>query len=73
VDVTVAQRLTSEQFEEVRRRVGQTLKREVVLHQYVDESIIGGMVLRIQDRLLDASVRAQLQALRRKLLSAKHK
>ena len=73
VDATVAHKLTAEQFEDVRQRVGQTLKREVVLHQYVDESIIGGMVLRIGDRLLDASVRAQLQALRQKLLSAKHK
>jgi F-type H+-transporting ATPase subunit delta len=73
VDITVAQRLSPEQFDDVRRRVGQALKREIVLHQYVDESIIGGMVLRVQDRLLDASVRAQLQAIRRKLLSAKQK
>jgi F-type H+-transporting ATPase subunit delta len=73
VDITVAQRLSPEQFDEVRRRVGEALKREVVLHQYVDDSIIGGMVLRVQDRLLDASVRAQLQAIRRKLLSAKQK
>ena len=71
VDVTVAQRLTPEQVDDVRRRVGEALKREVVLHQYVDESIIGGLVLRVEDRLLDASVRAQLQAVRRKLLSAK--
>jgi F-type H+-transporting ATPase subunit delta len=73
VDITVAQRLSPEQFDDVRRRVGEALKREVVLHQYVDESIIGGIVLRVQDRLLDASVRAQLQAIRRKLLSAKQK
>jgi F-type H+-transporting ATPase subunit delta len=73
VDVTVAHRLTPEQFDDVHRRVGEALKREVVLHQYVDESIIGGMILRVQDRLLDASVRAQLRAMRRKLLSAKQK
>lgn len=71
VDVTVAHRLTSEQAEEVRSRIGAVLKREVVLHQYVDESIIGGLVIRVEDRLLDASVRAQLQAVRRKLLSTK--
>lgn len=71
VDVTVAHRLTPEQADEVRRRVGEALKREVVLHQYIDESLIGGLLIRVGDRLLDASVRAQLQAVRRKLLSAK--
>jgi F-type H+-transporting ATPase subunit delta len=73
VDVFVAQKLSSEQFDQVRERVGQALKREVVLHQYVDESIIGGLVLRVADRLLDASVKAQLQAIRRQLLSSKRK
>jgi F-type H+-transporting ATPase subunit delta len=73
VDVTVAHRLTPEQADDVRRRVGEALKREVVLHQYVDESIIGGLVLRVEDRLLDSSVRAQLRAVRRKLLAARVK
>lgn len=71
VDVTVAHRLTPEQADDVRRRVGEALKREVVLHQYVDESLIGGLLIRVGDRLLDASVRAQLEAVRRKLLSAR--
>jgi F-type H+-transporting ATPase subunit delta len=73
VDLTVAHRLTSEQMDEARRRIGEALKREVVLHQYVDESLIGGLLIRVGDRLLDASVRAQLQAIRRKLLAAKAK
>jgi len=71
VDVIVAERLTPDQLEQVRQRVGQALKREVVLHQYQDASIIGGLVLRVQDRLLDASVRAQLRAVRRLLLAAR--
>src|SRR5882724_4148451 len=44
VDVIVAQKLSPEQLEQVRQRVGQALKREVVLHQYEDASIIGGLV-----------------------------
>jgi F-type H+-transporting ATPase subunit delta len=73
VDVFVAQKLTGEQLDLVRQRVGEILKHEVVIHQYVDESIIGGLVLRVEDRLMDASVRAQLQAIRRQLLAARRK
>jgi F-type H+-transporting ATPase subunit delta len=73
VDVFVAQKLTAEQLAQVGRKVGEILKREVVLHQYVDESIIGGLVLRLEDRLMDASVRAQLKAIRRQLLAARRK
>jgi F-type H+-transporting ATPase subunit delta len=71
VDVFVAQKLTNEQLDQVRQKIGSTLKREVVLHQYVDESIIGGLVLRVEDRLMDASVRAQLKAIRRQLLATR--
>jgi F-type H+-transporting ATPase subunit delta len=71
VDVVVAYKLGPEELEAVGRKIGQTLKREVVVHQYIDESIIGGLVLRMEDRLLDASVRAQLNAIRRKLLAAR--
>ena len=68
VDVTVAQRLGADQLEQVRRSVSAALKKDAVVHQYVDESIIGGIVLRVQDRLIDASVRAQLEGMRRRML-----
>jgi F-type H+-transporting ATPase subunit delta len=70
-DVIVAEKLSPDQLEQVRQKVGAALKREVVIHQYVDASIIGGLVIRIEDRLLDASVRAQLKAVRRQLLAAR--
>ena len=73
VDVTVAQRLTGEQLEQVRQRVSQALGRNAVVHQYVDEEIIGGLVLRVEDRLIDASVRYQLEAMRERLLAAGRK
>jgi F-type H+-transporting ATPase subunit delta len=71
VDVTVAAKLSPEQAEEVRQRVSTALVRQAVIHLYVDESIIGGMVLRVGDQLIDASVRNQLQSLKERLLSAK--
>ena len=41
-----------------------------VVYQYVDEAIIGGLVLRVQDKLIDASVRFQLESMRKRLLEA---
>jgi len=73
VDAFVAKQLSDDEFEQVRQKVGAALKREVVLHQYVDESIIGGLVLRLEDRLLDASVRAQLKGIHKQLLAARKK
>ena len=73
VDVTVAQRLTPDQLEQVRQRVSAALGRNAVVHQYVDENIIGGLVLRVEDQLIDASVKYQLEAMRERLLSARQK
>jgi F-type H+-transporting ATPase subunit delta len=70
-DVTVVSRLDEKSMDDIRRRIGSALKREVVLHQYVDEQIIGGMILRVQDKMIDGSVRTQLQTLRQKLLEAR--
>ena len=71
VDITVAESLNAKQLENVKQRIGEALKREAVVHQYVDPSIIGGLILRVQDQLIDGSVRAQLAAMRQRLLAAR--
>lgn len=71
VQVTVAQPLDEEQLQEVRQRVGRALGKTAIVEQKIDDSIIGGLVVRVQDKVMDASVRAQLQAMRQQLLAAK--
>ena len=71
VDVTVAQRLSPEELEQVRQRVSSALKKDAVVHQYVDDSIIGGLVLRVGDKLIDASVKTQLETMKRQFLAAR--
>jgi F-type H+-transporting ATPase subunit delta len=71
VDATVAEKLSDEQLEAVRKKVSDALKRNAVVHQFVDPQIIGGLVLRVQDQLIDGSVRAQLAAMRQRLLDAR--
>jgi F-type H+-transporting ATPase subunit delta len=73
VDVTVAQRLSPDQLEQVRQRVSQALGKTAVIHQYVDESIIGGLILRVEDRMINASVKYQLEAMRQQLLASRSK
>jgi F-type H+-transporting ATPase subunit delta len=71
VDVTTAHTLGADELEEIRQRVSQALKKDAVIHQYVDESIIGGMLLRVSDQLIDASVKAQLQTIKQSMLNVK--
>jgi len=70
VDVTVAQKLSPEQLEQVRKSVSSALKKDAVIHQYVDDRIIGGLILRVQDQLIDASVKTQLDTLKKQMLAA---
>lgn len=67
VDAHVAQRMDDAQAREVADRLGAAINREVVLHQYVDPALIGGLKLRVGDQLLDASVATQLRLLRKRL------
>ena len=73
VDLIVAHKLSPDQLSEATQRISQTLKREAVVHPYVDESIIGGVIVRVGDKLIDASVKNQLNSIKSKLLAAKPK
>jgi len=69
--VTTAVPLSEEEKQALVRRLEEATGRKVVLHDQVDEGIIGGMVIRIGDRLIDGSTRSQLMALRRQLEEAR--
>jgi len=42
-------------------------KREVVLEAEVDSAIIGGMIVRVGDRVIDGSIKGRIQALRKQV------
>ena len=69
--VTVALKLSDAEKEVVRQELSAAMKKDVIVELHVDESILGGMVVKVQDRLMDASVRAQLDAMRRQLITGK--
>jgi len=71
VNVTLAKKLSGDELEQVRKQISAALKRDAVVHQYVDESIIGGIIFRVKDQLIDGSIRKQLETLKKKMLASK--
>jgi F-type H+-transporting ATPase subunit delta len=45
------------------------IQKEVVVTTQVDESILGGVIIQIGDKLLDGSTRTRLEELRQQLRS----
>ncbi|MEL7483712.1 MAG: ATP synthase F1 subunit delta [Planctomycetota bacterium] len=69
VDVYTADALEGDELERVRQQLNESLGRETVVHSYVDPKMIGGVRMQIGDRLIDASVAAQLRKVRDRLAS----
>ena len=66
-EVTSAVPLNDGEVRAVERRLSEMTGRRVVSEVTVDSSIIGGIVARVGDQLIDASVKGRLEALRRRL------
>ena len=65
--VTSAVPLTSDDVKAVTQRLTDMTGGEVVVSTEVDESILGGLVVRIGDRLIDGSTKSKLAALKQQL------
>jgi len=68
--VTSAVLLSAEDQRAVAQRLRELTGGEVVLETEVDEGILGGLVVRIGDRLIDGSTKSRLLALKRRLAGA---
>lgn len=69
--VTSAVPLFQEDVNAVVRRLSETTGRGVVVETQLDESILGGLVVRIGDRLIDGSTRTKLEALKRQMAGSR--
>lgn len=69
VDAFVARRMDVAEVDRVARRLGEIVGGRVVLQQHEDPNLIGGLKLRIGDRLVDGSVAAQLRLMERKIVA----
>ena len=67
-DVTTAISLSDKQKEKVEKKLLETTKYESFeMCYHVDETLIGGMVIRIGDRVVDSSIKTKLYELSRQL------
>jgi F-type H+-transporting ATPase subunit delta len=68
--VTVAKDLDEPLEKEIVVRLTRALGKEVRAHFQTDAAILGGVVVRVGDRVFDGSLRRRLMALRRRMLAA---
>lgn len=68
VDVTVAHEPSAELHQEIRARLSEIFDKTVVPHVNVDSRILGGIIVRHEDKVIDGSLRRRLIAMRRRLL-----
>jgi F-type H+-transporting ATPase subunit delta len=67
-EAVTAVALTEPQIEALKLRLQETTGYTVRLKTRVDASIMGGMIVRVGDRMIDGSVTTQLQAMREQLM-----
>lgn len=70
VKITSAVELDDETANGIGRKIGEQTGKQVQLTRNVDPEIIGGIVVRVGNQILDASVRARLERLRRTVATA---
>jgi ATP synthase F1 delta subunit len=70
VDVTTAVELSQDAVQNIGRRVQEQTGRTVELSSRVDPNILGGLVLRVGNLILDASIRHRLEQLRKQVAAS---
>jgi F-type H+-transporting ATPase subunit delta len=68
--VATAVSLDPKDRENMSHKLGDALSKEVLLVTQVDPSVIGGLTIRVGDKLIDGSTRSRLEALKRSLVEA---
>ncbi|MFT5426441.1 MAG: F-type H+-transporting ATPase subunit delta [Gammaproteobacteria bacterium] len=69
VGVSSAYELTSEQQATISTAMAKRLGRKVAITSDIDESLIGGMVIRAGDSVIDASIKGRLKALATQMIN----
>ncbi|MDM1050392.1 F0F1 ATP synthase subunit delta [Sphingobacterium hotanense] len=64
-EVTSAAPLSEDNLQALRTAIAQQINKEVILSNKVDKSLIGGFVVRVGDRQIDASINGKLEKLER--------
>jgi F-type H+-transporting ATPase subunit delta len=70
VEVIVPQQLSDDELADIRHQINVRLHKNSNVTQKIDESLIGGLILKIGDSLIDGSVKTQLDTIKRRMVGA---
>ena len=68
INVTSAFELDGEQSKRISEAMGKRTGRKVTISSVIDKSLIGGVIIRAGDSVIDASIRGRLNRLRTDLI-----
>ncbi len=71
VELTTAVELSKQDFDQLVDRIGKASGRKVRASRSVDPALVGGLVLEVGSRRLDASIRGRLDRLRQELTTTR--
>ena len=61
--------LDHDQIESVKHKIEELTDKTVLLSEQIDDSIVGGFIVKIKDTVIDLSIKTQLEKLRTQLVS----
>lgn len=70
VAVSTARPMTQADQKKIQTELKAVLGRDVIMQAFVDESLIGGLVVQVESTLIDGSIKTKLDRLERKLVGS---
>jgi len=64
VEVTTAIEMSSEMKEKLKNKLNEHVNKKIEMEEYRDPDIIGGMIIKIGDYLIDGSIKSKLESLK---------
>lgn len=67
--IRVAKPLKEDQKERLKEALGKKYSKNIIINETIDTRIIGGLIIRVNDDLMDGSVKHSIESLKRALIS----
>ena len=71
VSVATARELTAADQKKIKTEIKAVLGKDILMQTYVDENLIGGLVVQVESTLIDGSLKTKLDKLERELTGGK--
>ena len=68
VDITTAVPIAKENLEKITKKIENIENKKVVINKNIDKNILGGIVIRIGDKLIDGSTKNKINLLSEQLI-----